>query len=267
MTTKIGYIGVGAIGRLLALNAIKAGFSLVVYDQRSEACDEFVRLGAEAAPSAKAVAESAEIVAIAVMNDAQVETVVLGKDGILDGARPGTTVLIHSTINPETAVKIGEIAKSKGVDVVDAPLSGGPEGATARTLLFMIGGESEPVEKCKPLLLSSGKNLSHMGGLGTGSMMRIVHHVMLGLNRFAADEGMKLAQALGLDVAKVCKAVGGGEAQSFVIDRYLQKYRDMPTYGLHRVAGIAIRLGYERGLPMIGPALFQQLYLPTKGKY
>ena len=96
--------------------------------------------------------------------------------------------------------------------------------------------------------------------------MRIVHHVMMGLNRFAADEGMKLAQGLGLDVATVSAAVHGGEAQSHVIDRYLEKYRDMPTGGQYRIAGIAMRMGYELGLPLIGPALFQQLYLPTKNK-
>jgi 3-hydroxyisobutyrate dehydrogenase-like beta-hydroxyacid dehydrogenase len=90
---------------------------------------------------------------------------------------------------------------------------------------------------------------------------------MLALNRFSADEGMKLAAAIGLDVAQVSKAVHGGEAQSHVVDRYLEKYRDMPTGGQHRVAGIAMRMAYELGLPMLGPALYQQLYLPTsKGR-
>lgn len=266
MATKVGYVGIGAIGRLMATNVIKGGFPLSVYDVRKEPIDEMVQLGAQTAASSKAVAQFADIVELSVKDDAQVEEVILGPQGILAGAKPGLIVAIHSTINPETAVKIGKIAKEKGVDVVDAPISGGPEGAVARTLLYMIGGEAGPVEKCRPVFATSGTTLVHIGALGTGSMMRIVHHVILGLNRFAADEGMKLAQVLGLDVATVSKAVHGGEAQSHVVDRYLEKYRDMPTAGLHRIAGIAMRMGYENGVAMLGPALFQQLYLPTKTK-
>lgn len=260
---KVGYIGVGAIGKLMGANVLKGGFPLVVYDLRKEAVDDMVRLGAVAAASAKEVAENADVIELSVKDDAQVEHALLGDDGVLSGARPGAVIAIHSTINPETAVKVGEVAKRQGVHVVDAPISGGPEGAIARTLLYMIGGEAGPVETCRPVFATSGTTLVHIGPLGTGSMMRIVHHVILGLNRFAADEGMKLAQALGLDPAIVSKAVHGGEAQSHVVDRYLEKYRDMPTSGLYRIAGIAMRFGYEKGLPMIGPAIFQQLYLPT----
>lgn len=266
MAIKVGYIGIGAIGSLMAANVIKGGFPLAVYDLRKEAIDAMRRLGAEAAASSSEVARFADIVELSVKDDAQVEEVILGSQGILAAAKPGLIVAIHSTINPETAVKIGKIAKQKGVEVVDAPISGGPEGAVAGTLLYMIGGDAGPVEKCRPVFATSGTTLVHIGTLGTGSMMRIVHHVILGLNRFAADEGMKLAQTLGLDPAIVSKAVHGGEAQSHVVDRYLEKYRDMPTAGLHRIAGIAMRMGYEHGVPMLGPALFQQLYLPTKAK-
>lgn len=266
MMLRVGCIGVGAIGRLMGANVIKGGFPLTVYDVRKEAVDEMVKLGARAANSSKEVAQNADVIELSVNDDAQVEDVLLGKHGALEGASPGSVIAIHSTINPETAVKMGTIAGKKGVGVVDAPISGGPEGANARTLLYMIGGDAEPVQKCMPVFATSGTTLVHIGALGTGSMMRIVHHVILGLNRFAADEGMRLAQALGLDVATVSKAVHGGEAQSHVVDRYLEKYRDMPTSGLYRIAGIATRLGYEKGLPMIGPALFQQLYLPTKSE-
>jgi 3-hydroxyisobutyrate dehydrogenase-like beta-hydroxyacid dehydrogenase len=266
MAIKVGYIGIGAIGSLMAANVIKGGFPLAVYDVRKEAIEPMVQLGAEPAASSSEVAQFADVVELSVKDDAQVEEVILGPQGILAAAKPGLIIAIHSTINPETAQKLGKIAKQKDVDVVDAPISGGPEGAIARTLLYMIGGEAAAVEKCRPVFATSGTTLVHIGALGTGSMMRIVHHVILGLNRFAADEGMKLAQVLGLDPAIVSKAVHGGEAQSHVVDRYLEKYRDMPTAGLHRIAGIAMRMGYEHGVAMLGPALFQQLYLPTKAK-
>jgi 3-hydroxyisobutyrate dehydrogenase-like beta-hydroxyacid dehydrogenase len=266
MAIKVGYIGVGAIGKLIAVNVLKGGYPLMVYDLQKDVLEEMSTLGARVAKSSKEVGEFADIVELSVQNDAQVEDVLIGKDGVLEGLKPGSIIVIHSTVNPETAVRMGEIAKTKGVAVVDAPISGGPEGAIAQTLLYMIGGDKEAVERCRPVFGTSGTTLAHMGPLGAGSMMRIVHHVMLGLTRFAADEGMKLAQALGLDVAAVSKAVHGGEAQSHVVDRYLEKYRDMPVAGLYRIAGIAMRMGYERGVPMIGPALFQQLYLPTTWK-
>lgn len=263
MSLKIGYVGVGRIGKVMASNLIKAKFDLMVYDVSEEATREMSQIGARVGENPQAVGEDADVVAICVRNDAQVEEVITGADGLLQSMKQGSIILIHSTIHPDTAVKMGEIAKKKGVGVVDAPMSGGTEGATAQTLLYMVGGEADLFERCRPVLAASGTTIMHMGTLGAGAKTRIVHHIMLGLNRFAADEGMKLAQAIGLDVATVCKAVHGGEAQSYVIDRYLEKYRDMETGGQYRIAGIAMQMGYELGLPLIGPALFQQLYLPT----
>jgi 3-hydroxyisobutyrate dehydrogenase len=264
MTIKVGYVGVGMIGKLMAANVLKGGFPLMVFDLRKEAVEDMAKMGAQVGGSPKEVGQFADVVALSVNDDAQVEDVVLGKDGVLEGAKPGTVIAIHSTIVPETAVKIGTAAKERGVGVVDAPISGGPEGAVARTMLYMVGGEVALFERCKPVFATSGTTIVHMGPLGAGSMTRIVHHVILGLNRFAADEGMKLAEALGLDVATVSRAVSAGEAQSLVVSRYLEKYRDMPTGGQYRVAGIAMRLATEKGLALIGPALFQQLYVPTK---
>jgi 3-hydroxyisobutyrate dehydrogenase-like beta-hydroxyacid dehydrogenase len=266
VTINVGYIGVGMIGKLMAANVMKGGFPLMVYDLRKEALQDMAKLGAKIGASPKEIGQFADVVALSVNDDAQVEEVVLGKNGVLEGAKAGTIIAIHSTIVPETAVKIGKAAKEHGVGVVDAPISGGPEGAAARTMLYMVGGEEAMFQRCKPVFATSGTTIVHMGPLGAGSMTRIVHHVILGLNRFAADEGMKLAQALGLDVATVCRAVSAGEAQSLVVSRYLEKYRDMPASGQYRVAGIAMRMANERGVSLLGPALFQQLYLPTKPK-
>ena len=266
MPIKVGFVGVGRIGTIMASNILKHKHELIVYDVRKEATDNMAKQGARVAASPREVAEFADIIEIAVRDDAQVLDAVTGDNGILKGAKRGSIIAIHSTIDPETAVKVGEAAKEKGVGVVDAQMSGGTEGATAGTLLYMVGGEPELFERCKPIFATSGTTIVHMGPLGAGSMTRIVHHVIMGLNRFAADEGMKLARAFGLDIDTVCKAVHGGEAQSYIIDRYLEKYRDMTTSGQYRIAGIAMRVGYEKGIPMLGAALFQQLYLPTKPK-
>jgi 3-hydroxyisobutyrate dehydrogenase len=261
---NIGYVGVGMIGKPMAANIVAAGFPLMAYDIRNEALGEIAKLGAKIAHSPKEIGQFADIIALSVNDDAQVEDVILGSNGVLEGAKPGSIIAIHSTIMPETAVKIGDAAKERGAGVVDAPISGGPEGALARTMLYMVGGDAELFERCRPVFATSASTILHMGPLGAGSMTRIVHHVILGLNRFAADQGMMLAQALGLDIATVCRAVSAGEAQSLVVARYLEKYRDMPTSGQYRVAGIALRMASEKGLTLIGPALFQQLYPPSK---
>lgn len=262
MSIKTGFIGAGIIGKPMAMNALKK-FPLTVYDLNKAALEEFERAGAQIAKSPKEVGASADIIGLGLKDDVQVRSVILGENGILAGARKGTIITIHSTIEPETAVELNEICEKQGVSIVDAPISGGREGAAAQTLLYMVGATKENFERCYPVFATSGTTIIHMGPVGAGAKTRIVHHVMLALNRFAADEGMKLAKAIGLDIATVCKAVHGGEAQSHVIDRYLEKYRDMPTGGQYRVAGIAMRLAHERGIPMLGPAIYQQLYLPT----
>jgi 2-hydroxy-3-oxopropionate reductase len=262
MSIKVGFIGAGIIGKPMAMNVLRA-FPLMVYDINPKTLDEFAKAGASIAKSAKEVGENAEIIGLGLKDDDQVRKVILGPDGVLAGARPGTVIVIHSTIEPETAVSLNEIVSKKGVSIVDAPISGGREGAAARTLLYMVGGTKTDFDRCYPVFETSGTTIIHMGPVGSGAKTRIVHHVMLALNRFSADEGMKLAKAIGLDLATVSRAVHGGEAQSHVVDRYLEKYRDMPTGGQYRVASIAMRLGHDLGLPMLGPALYQQLYLPT----
>jgi 2-hydroxy-3-oxopropionate reductase len=117
-------------------------------------------------------------------------------------------------------------------------------------MLYMVGGDEAVFERCKPVFATSGTTIVHMGPLGAGSMARIVRHVILGLNRFAADEGMKLVQALGLDVATVSRAVSAGEAQNPCCQLLSGKYRDTPTSGQYRVAGIAMRMAREKGVPL-----------------
>jgi 3-hydroxyisobutyrate dehydrogenase-like beta-hydroxyacid dehydrogenase len=262
MSINVGFIGAGIIGKPMAMNVLRK-FPLMVYDINEKTLEEFAQAGAGIAKSAKEVGEYADIIELGLKDDEQVKNVILGSDGVLAGAKPGAIIVIHSTIEPETAVSLNEIVSKKGVSIVDAPISGGREGAADRTLLYMVGGTKTDFDRCHPVFATSGTTIVHMGPVGSGAKTRIVHHVMLALNRFSADEGMKLAKAIGLDPATVSKAVHGGEAQSHVIDRYLEKYRDMPTGGQYRVASIAMRLGYDLGLPMLGPAIYQQLYLPT----
>jgi 3-hydroxyisobutyrate dehydrogenase-like beta-hydroxyacid dehydrogenase len=261
MATRVGYIGVGKVGKPIAANLLKAGFPVTVFDLREEPLRELAALGARVARSPREVAEQSDIVETSVVDDAQVRQIVQDDDGILAGAAPDTILAIHSTIHPTTAVEIGELAAPHGVGVVDAPISGGVEGAEAATLLYMIGGDKALVERCWPVFSACGTTLVHLGPLGSGAMMRIVHHVILSLNRMAADEGMRLAVKYGLDPKDVQAAMHGGEGQSHVTDGYLEKYETMPTGGQCRVAGMALAMANAKGATLPALALFQQLYL------
>ncbi len=146
MITKTGYVGIGNIGNPIAANVVLGGFDLMVYDLREERMKELAALGAKTARSPKEVGEHAEVIEISVVDDAQVEAVIAGEAGILSGAKPGTIIAIHSTIHPRTVKKVGQLAKEKGIHVVDAAVSGGERGARAKTLCYMVGGEKEDFE-------------------------------------------------------------------------------------------------------------------------
>ena len=147
MATRVGFIGLGAMGKPIATNILQAGFDLMVYDLRPEPLQELERLGAKTARSSRDVGEHAEVVALAVPDDAAVEAAVAGPEGVLDGAAPGTVVAVHSTVRPATVKRLAEQAAARGVSLIDAQMSGGNAGATARTLCFMVGGDRESDRK------------------------------------------------------------------------------------------------------------------------
>src|SRR4051812_44891687 len=145
---KVGFIGLGRMGKPMAVNIFNAGFDLTVLDVRKDPVDELVSLGAKPAQTARQLGEHAEIIGIAVVDDSQVEEVVLGRTGLLEGARSGAIIAIHSTILPKTVLTIAERAREAGVHVIDSPISGGEEGARERNLCCMVGGDQELVDRC-----------------------------------------------------------------------------------------------------------------------
>ena len=167
---KIGFIGLGIMGRPMARNLLKAGFELVFHARRTEVVAEMEAAGGKAAPSSKAVAETADIVITIVTADGQVREVILGPDGVLAGSRPGSLIVDMSTISPLTIREIAGEAAGRQVAVIDAPVSGGDTGAEAGTLTIIAGGQPEDVERCRPLFEAMGKQESifHVGPLGAG---------------------------------------------------------------------------------------------------
>jgi len=268
MTTRVGFIGLGNIGKPMAVNVAAAGFDLMVYDVRQEPLTELAAAGAAVAHSPREVGAHGEIIELVVVDDAQVEAVTLGEGGVLSGAKPGSVVAIHSTVHPKTVRKVAELAKARGVDVIDAQVSGGEGGARAKTLCYMVGGDKALFERCRPVFATSGANIFHLGGLGAGAIAKLSHNLIVYVNMLAASEGMRLAEKAGLDLQALQEVVRAGAGQSRVADNWSQQRRlkDSYTTGpqglmqlIHKDLRLALELGHDVGLPLPGAALTQQL--------
>lgn len=266
MDLKVGYIGLGDMGKPIAINQAKNHFDLMVFDKRAEPLDELRALGARIARSPREVAEHADIVGLSLRDDAQVESVVLGPDGILSGARPGAVITVHTTCHPDTIRKLAEHAKPKGVGVLDAPVSKGSVGAARAALCFMVGGDKALFDKCRPIFEASGSEIFHVGDLGSGSIAKLAHQVIVVGTLSAVAEGMLLAKTAGVDLQAFDQVVRHGAAQSYFADAWLDRVKDMRPEVIAVMSESvdpALKLGRELGISMLLTGLGQQL-LPLR---
>ncbi|MFP3799402.1 3-hydroxyisobutyrate dehydrogenase [Paraburkholderia bannensis] len=202
---KIGFIGLGHMGAPMALNLIKAGHALSVFDLSADAMRTLADAGATLAGSPKAAAAGAEWVITMLPAAAHVRAVLSGKDGVLAGVSKGVTIIDSSTIDPASAKAFAALAQSNGNRFADAPVSGGTGGAVAGTLTFMVGGTAELYESVKPVLSGMGKNIVHCGETGTGQVAKLCNNLVLGVTMAGVAEAMALGEALGIDA----KVLGG----------------------------------------------------------
>ena len=268
MTTRVGFIGLGNMGKHMAINIAKAGFDLMVYDLRAEPMRELTALGAKAARSADEIGAHGEIVEVVVVDDRQVEAALLGEGGALSAAKRGSIIVIHSTVHPRTVRKLAEQAAAKGVTLIDAEVSGGERGAIAKTLCYMVGGDKAAFERCRPIFATSGANIFHLGALGSGAITKLAHNLIVYVNMLAASEGMRLAEKAGVDLKSMEQVVNAGAGQSRVADHWSQqrKLKDTYTSGprglmelMHKDLRLALELGHDLGLSLPGAALTQQM--------
>jgi 2-hydroxy-3-oxopropionate reductase len=258
---KVGFIGLGEQGKPMAINIAKAaGFDLTVHDLRKEPVDELIALGAQSASSPREVGAHSDIVEVTVVDDAQVEAVVLGGDGVVSGARSGSIVAIHSTIRPATIRKVASACAARGIGIIDAPVSGGARGAQTRTMCYMIGGDKELVDRCRPIFETSCTNIFHLGPLGSGMIAKLAHQVIICLNVLAAGEGMMLARKAGLDLAMMQEVVRAGGASSRVADNWA-RYKPTANAGKlwRKDLMLALECADELGLDLQGASTAQQL--------
>ena len=218
MTEKIGFVGLGIMGKPMARNLLKAGYSLTVYDIVGEAMEDVVTDGATGASSNKEVATASEKIITMLPDSADSEVAILGPDGVLEGARPGSTIIDMSSIAPLVSQKIAAECAKKGVEMLDAPVSGGEPGAINATLAIMVGGKQEIFDQNYDLLKTMGGNVVLTGDIGAGGVTKLANQIIVAANIEALSEAMVLAQRSGVDPEKVFNAIRGGLAGSAVME-------------------------------------------------
>ena len=215
---KVGYIGLGLMGKSIARNILKAGFPLVVHNRSHTAVDELVAEGAVAANSPQEVASQVDVVFTNLPDTPDVEKVVLGENGILSGAHDGLIYIDNSTIKPAAARVIAEKLAEKNVFALDAPVSGGDIGARNGTLTIMVGGDASALEKVMPVFMAMGKTVTHVGDAGAGQVAKAANQIMVAAQMVAMGELLVFAKKAGVDPKKVVDAIKGGAAQCWTLD-------------------------------------------------
>ncbi len=215
MIERVGFIGLGLMGRPMAKRLLAAGYRLTVYNRSRGSVEELASMGAVPAGSPREVAEKSEAVLLMLPDSAEVEQVVFGRDGLVEGLRAGSVVVDCSTVSPETEIRIAARLREIGVDYLDAPVTGSTPAAESGTLTFMVGGEREALEKVLPVLRHLGSRIEHMGPVGHGQLTKLCNQIAVAGNLLAAAEAILFAKRVGLDPKRVIEVIGAGAASSW----------------------------------------------------
>jgi len=268
---QIGFIGIGVMGRPMTLNLLKAGHHVTIFARHPDKPEvqEVINAGAKLAPSPRAVAMASEMVITMVPNSMQVEEVVTGPNGILEGARKGLIIIDMSTIAPTMSRKLAQLASTRGVHFLDAPVSGGSQGAVNGALTIMVGGEREIFEQARPVLEAMGKkeNIFHVGPTGAGEVVKIVNNILCGAIAAAIAESFVLGVKAGADVDTMAKVIGVSSGASWQLSNQfpLRAFNGSFQPGfmtdlLHKDLGLALDLAAENTTPTPMTALSRQMY-------
>ncbi|MDM7323664.1 MAG: 2-hydroxy-3-oxopropionate reductase [Thermus sp.] len=215
---RIGFIGLGIMGKPMAKNLLKAGYPLIIYARNPQVVEEFSKLGAQVAPGPKAVGERSTVVITILPDGPDVEAVALGPGGLIEGLQPGGLHIDMSTIAPHVARRMAQSMASKGILFLDAPVSGGQVGAEQASLSIMVGGSLEAYQRALPIFRALGKNIVHIGDVGAGQVAKACNQLVVALAIQGVAEALTLAKKSGVDAAKVREALLGGFAYSRVLE-------------------------------------------------
>ena len=266
MAQVIGFIGLGIMGRPMAKNLLKAGYPLVVHSRSRGPVDEIARAGAKVGSSPQDVAAQSDVLITMLPNSPEVELVALGRDGIIEGARPGLLFVDMSTISPIVSKKVGEALAAKSVKMLDAPVSGGEKGAVDGALSIMVGGDKAVFDAVLPIFQAMGKTITHLGPLGFGGFTKLANQIIVAVNLTALAEALTLAKKAGLDRELTLTALAGGLAGSQCLDQKKPNYlADAYNPGfkidLHfKDLGLIMESARALGVPLPTTAVVQELF-------
>ncbi|MGA7270027.1 MAG: NAD(P)-dependent oxidoreductase [Acidimicrobiia bacterium] len=261
---RIGFIGIGIMGSGMAANLVSAGHDVVVWNRTREKAEAVG--GATVADSLADLGRSCRVMMICVSDTPDVEEVVRGPDGLLETLDEGSIIVDHSTISPAVTRELSDLVAEKGASWVDAPVSGGSEGAQRGTLSVMVGGTAEVVEQVTPFMEPFAATITHVGEVGAGQTVKLVNQILVVVNQLAASESLMLAQAAGVDLESALAAVEGGAAGSWMLSNrgpqmIRRDWRPGFTIDLQQKdLRLVLEAGDELGVPLPGTALVFQLY-------
>ena len=222
--TRIGYVGLGAMGKPMAKNLVRAGYSVSVYNRTAAKTEELAAMGASVAATPKDLAGNCQVIIVNVSNSPEVEEVVLGKEGAIQNGRPGTVIIDMGTSYPSSTLKICRSLEEKGMEMLDAPVSGGVKGAQEATLAIMVGGKKEVFEHCRAILESMGKNVIYLGGIGSGHITKAINNFVSAAAVTALAEALVMAKKAGLSPSKILEVLKVSSARSYAVEQALPQF-------------------------------------------
>jgi 3-hydroxyisobutyrate dehydrogenase len=266
MMAMIGFVGLGIMGHAMASNLVDAGFDVVVWNRTASKADDLVAAGAASVHSPAEVASRCDVVMVCVSDTPDVEAVVFGTEGISEGLAPGGLVIDHSTISPDATKRFSARIDELGGHWLDAPISGGSEGAANGTLSIMIGGDATQVDRATPYLTAVGSTITHVGPTGAGQLVKAVNQILVVGNQLAVSEALLLAEAGGLDLRVTLAAIEGGAAGSWMLSNrgpqmIERDWRPGFTIDLQQKdLRLVLEAADGLGVPIPGTSLIFQLY-------
>ena len=272
MAERIGFVGLGIMGRGMAMNLIRAGFELTVWNRTTSRTAPFADAGARVGKTPADVAQHSDIIITCVSDTPDVQKVILGDDGVIHGAQAGALVIDMSTISPQATKDIAAKLEEKGVHMLDAPISGGSEGAEKGTLSIMIGGDAAQVERAMPCLEAMGKAITHVGPRGAGQAVKLVNQILVVINMLGVSEALLFAEASGVDLEKALAAVTQGAAGSWMLSNrgpqvINRDWRPGFTIDLQQKdLRLVMEAADEIGVPMLGTGMIYQFYRTLQEK-
>lgn len=266
MAERVGFIGLGLMGKSMASNLLAAGYELTVHNRSRGAVDELVSEGAHAAEGPEEVAAASDVVITMLPDSPDVEKVVAGEGGVLAGLRRGALIVDMSTISAGVTERLAGMAREREIGYVDAPVSGGDAGARDGTLSIMAGGAAEDFARARPLFEVMGETIVHVGEAGTGQVVKSCNQIVVGLTIGAVSEALVLGSKAGVSPEKILEVLGGGLAGNKLMEAKREKllsHEFPPGFRAelhHKDLGIALDAGREYGVPLPGTAIMDQLF-------